>query len=56
MFYALQRALALAAIIVILKIFLPDVANELIAIILRLLQIISSVLNGDPNTLLDNTF
>ncbi len=46
MFYAIKRALAFAAIIVIMKVFLPDVADELISIILRLLQIISSTLSS----------
>lgn len=49
MFYALQRALALAAVIVLLKIFLPDVANEVERILLSVLRIVGSVLASVEN-------
>ena len=48
MFYVLQRALLILVTLLILRIFFPDLADLIISILTRLLEIFNNLLNVDP--------
>ncbi|GEM_PF-3756475 len=51
MYTAIRGALTLALTILVLQIFMPEVANGLIALIARILEIALAILSQVPTTL-----
>ncbi len=56
MFYVFQRGLLLLVTLAVLRIFFPDLTEEIVSIILRILQMANSMLNYESPESLDEFF